>query len=172
MKKLPAHQLANYRQGFTFIETLVVTTIMIVLGAMVLVSYQNTSRLVRDTRRKRDLANIQVALESYKQATGEYPVSTGCGGTWTWPGCSGWLAELVPDYFPTAPADPKNNYIGFIGNSGYTLTQLTYNYTRLSATTYLLLTRLENQSDLGVNGSQYTANGVTGEGLYVVTQPR
>jgi type II secretory pathway pseudopilin PulG len=151
---------------------LVVTVIMAVLSTIVLVSYQNTSRYVRDTRRKRDLANIQVALESYKQTTGAYPVSTGCGGTWTWPGCDGWMANLVPDYLPTAPEDPRNNYTGAIYNSGYSLSQLTYNYTRLSATTYILLTRMENEGDVAINGSQFISKGVTGEGLYVVSEPK
>ncbi len=159
---------ATKQTGFTFIEMLVVGVIIAVLAAIVAVSFVTTGRFTRDARRKRDLANTQAALESYKQYNGIYPESTVCGGDFTWPGCdSDWIPGIQPDYLEILPVDPKSNYEGEISN--LSTQTYTYNYTRLTNTSYQLLTRLENDDDASINGSTY---GYTGSNIYVVVQPR
>jgi len=53
------------KKGFTLIELLVVITIIAVLAAVGLVSYQNAGKRSRDARRIEDLKEIQKGLEQY-----------------------------------------------------------------------------------------------------------
>lgn len=154
--------------GFTFIEILVVSVLISVLAAIITVSFIATGRFTRDARRKRDLSNLQAALELYKRQYGEYPESIGCGGDYTWPGCaSDWIPGLVDEFATQLPSDPKQNTTGEIGD--LSTETYTYNYTRPTATTYHLLTRLENADDNAINGDNF---GYTGTNIYVVTEPR
>jgi len=59
--------------GFTFIELLVVTTLVLVLSTVGVVSYQTAQRKGRDSKRKSDLEQIRAALEMYRSDTGSYP---------------------------------------------------------------------------------------------------
>lgn len=156
------------RSAFTFIEILVVTVLIGVLAAIVVVSFVNAGAFTRDARRKKDLANLQAALEAYKLQNTEYPESNVCGGDFTWPGCSSeWIPDLAPDFVSDLPVDPRQNTTGEIGDTS--TETFTYNYTRPTATTYQILTRLENENDTAVNGDDY---GYSGTGIYVVVQPR
>lgn len=154
--------------GFTFIEILVVTILIGVLATIVMVSFVSTGEFTRDARRKKDLAALQAALEVYKLNNGEYPNHSLCNSTATWPGCrTPWIPGLNEEYVSQLPRDPRQNITGFIGNTN--TETYTYNYIRVSATDYRLLTRLENENDTDLNGAQY---GYTGEAIYVVLPPR
>lgn len=161
------------KNGFTFLEILVTTVIIGVMTAVIVVSYSSASKTTRDARRKKDLGNIQAALEIYKLQNGEYPDSSSCvsGGGWTWPNCIAplWIPGLDESYIPTIPVDPKGNVNGYIGSTTPNPPDHTYNYQRLTPTTYYLLTRLENEEDPTVNGGTY---GFTGEGIYVLVEPK
>lgn len=160
--------MVTARKGFTFIEILVVTVILMLLMGIVVVSFQSASKQTRDARRKKDLAGLQSTLEMYKTNVGSYPASSGCGGSWTWPGCqSEWIPGLIPDYLSALPTDPKGDASAFIGN--LSTATYTYNYSRPTATTYILLTRLENTADPVLNGDDY---GYSGLGIYVVSEPK
>lgn len=63
------------KNGFTFIELLVVITIIAVLFAVGTVSYITISQNSRDARRKADLESIRQALEMCRTIDGAYPVS-------------------------------------------------------------------------------------------------
>jgi general secretion pathway protein G len=161
-------KLRRKNSGFTFIEILVVTIIIGILASVVMVSYVNTSRLTRDSRRKKDLANLQAALEIYKANTGSYPDHISCASSATWPGCgSPWIPGLDDNYVSEMPSDPKENVTGFIGNGS--ADTYTYNYIQISPSSYRLLARLENANDASINGSQYGYSGVR---IYVVPEPR
>lgn len=154
--------------GFTFIEVLVTSVLIAVLAAILTISFVAAGQFTRDARRKKDLANLQVALEAYKLQYGQYPDSDGCTGGVTWPGCvSDWIPGLVPTFTPSLPTDPKQNYSGEIADLA--TETYTYNYTRPTAVTYQLITRLENSSDGMINGDAY---GYSGTNIYVVIQPR
>ncbi len=161
------------QQGFTFLEVLVSTVIIAVMTAIIVVSYSSASRSSRDARRKKDLANIQAALEIYKLHNGEYPDSSACvsGSGWTWPGCLTplWIPGLTADYIPTIPEDPKGDGNGFLGNTSPSTPDYTYNYQQVTPASYFLLTRLENTEDPALNGAQY---GFSGEGIYVLVEPK
>lgn len=61
------------KKGFTLIELLVVIAIIGVLASVVLASLNTARRKSRDARRLADIKQIQVALELYFDANGEYP---------------------------------------------------------------------------------------------------
>lgn len=156
------------QRGFTFIEILVVTILIGVLATIVMVSFVSSSEHTRDARRKKDLAALQAALEVYKLNNGEYPSHTLCNAQATWPGCrTPWVPGMTEDYISALPVDPKQNTTGFIAN--LSTETFTYNYVRVTTTSYHLITRLENEDDDLVNGSTY---GYSGAGIYVVTQPK
>lgn len=77
------------KNGFTLIELLVVVSIIAVLSAIGLVSYNNFLKNARDARRQSDLRLIQSALERYKSDKKYYPVTLDLAG-----------------YLNTLPADP------------------------------------------------------------------
>lgn len=160
----------NARTGFSLIEVIVAMTIVAVLAAVSVVSYSGAVKTSRDARRKKDLVQIQAALEAYKLVNGTYPVHTACASTHTRPGCNGldpWIPGITSTYIDVLPTDPNAKVPGYIPSSP---TTYTYNYRRINATTYHLITRLENTSDPGLNGNQYGYSGTTG--IYVLASPR
>lgn len=60
-------------KGFTFIELLVVITIIAVVFAAGIVSYTTISKNSRDARRRADVEAIRQALEMCRSITGDYP---------------------------------------------------------------------------------------------------
>lgn len=87
----------SVKKGFTLIELLVVVSIIAILMAAGLVSFQTAQKSGRDARRKGDLKGIQNAFEQYFLASGTYPAS--CNGVLT-P-----TPQLLPGGYPT---DPKS----------------------------------------------------------------
>jgi len=61
------------QKGFTFIELLVVITIIGVVFAAGIVSYTQISKNSRDARRRSDLEAIRQALEMCRSIAGVYP---------------------------------------------------------------------------------------------------
>lgn len=60
-------------RGFSLIELLVVTTIIIVLSAIGLVTFQNAGQSARNGKRKADLESVRQALVLYRSDQGAYP---------------------------------------------------------------------------------------------------
>ena len=114
------------KNGFTFIELLVVVTIIGVIFAAAAVSYTQISRNSRDARRRSDLETIRQALEMCRSLAGVYPsaiYSVGGGQVQ----CSDTNATIT---LKTTPFDPKpctgydNGQYSYSpdGFGGYTLT--------------------------------------------------
>ena len=106
----------GWSKGFTFVELLVVVTIIAVLTAVAVVSYTSTNKKARDTKRKADLQEIRSALEIKRAECGVYgPLSLYDTGV----ECDGDV-YLAPDRVPT---DPKsgNDYNYVITASIYAL---------------------------------------------------
>lgn len=82
------------------IELLVVATIMIILTAIGLVSYQNATRNARNGKRKADLETVRSALVLYRTDNGEYPDQSTFDAA---------ITELYTDGYISASAmtDPK-----------------------------------------------------------------
>ena len=95
------------QKGFSLIELLVVATIIIVLSTIGIVSYANSGRSARDSRRKADLETVRQAMVLYRSEHGAYPVGCGSGHNPMIFGCrtedlveAGYLSE-------PRPFDPK-----------------------------------------------------------------
>lgn len=86
------------KNGFSLIELLVVTTLIIVLTTLGLVSYRSANIKARDGKRMADLEQVRSALEMYRSEVDVYPL-----GDW-----GGMMTLLVDgEYLKTVPADPK-----------------------------------------------------------------
>ncbi len=118
------------KNGFTFIELLVVITIMAVMMAAAIVSYTNTNTRSRDSKRRADLEVIRSALEICRANTGTYPATI--TGSIV---CSDGITTLA-----STPNDPQNTGVHV------------YAYSRLTTTTYTLTAQLE----LPVNPTAYS----------------
>ena len=84
------------KKGFTLIEILVVTTIIVLLTATAVVTYSTFLKQSRDAKRKTDLGQISAALEMYRSNNDTYPTT----------GLSQLTAPTV--YIQSIPTDPKN----------------------------------------------------------------
>lgn len=116
MMKKNALSLSN---GFTLIELLVAMSVMVVLMAIGLASYQGARKVARDSKRKADLEQIRSALEIYRTdcktypATGEVVSGTQLEGTRT----SGTSCLTSDIYMEKIPADPSTNSYYYHWNS-------------------------------------------------------
>lgn len=67
------------RFGFTMIELLVVTTIIIVLSTVGLVSFRAAGQNARNGKRKADLESVRQSLVLYRTDNGSYPSGSDFG---------------------------------------------------------------------------------------------
>ena len=128
--------ISSQKRGFTLIEVVIVVAVIGILAAVVLASVGEARKKARDTQRKSDLQQIQLALRLYKDTNGTYPPS-GCGngagifvnnGNYKWasPGlgtvsnyveCENYISGLVPGYIAALPKDPNKENVDNLGFS-------------------------------------------------------
>ncbi len=98
------------RLGFTFIEILVSISIIAILVAISTSGLSNIQGKSRDGKRKTDLGQIQVAIESYRDGStaSTYPadIPEQCAGT-------GGITAGSNTYLATVPHDPKCNTLSY-----------------------------------------------------------
>lgn len=165
MKRLNTKKL-----GFTLIEIMVVSMIIMVLTVLVVVNLQDSKMKSRDSRRIVDLNVIAAALGVYKDSTGNYATdlsnldtSAGknsggviadlTGTNWEyWSDTSKvGLKEIEPGYIDKLPRDPLNTatnaYFYYYEPVSWTNSQ--YGVTCPTDTTcaFMLSANLENNSD-------------------------
>jgi len=93
--------LARPSTGFTLIELLVVVAIIGLLSSVVLASLGSAKTRGRDTKRLSDIKVLQLTLEMYYDAVGEYPNSASAAPVQTA------LGVLVPSYIGAISDDPN-----------------------------------------------------------------
>lgn len=95
--------------GFSLIELLVVATIIIILSAIGLVTFQNAGQNARNGKRKADMETVRQALVLYRSDGNPYPADDFESVT----------ADLITAGYLSAPAptDPKED-------SGYVYTDM------------------------------------------------
>lgn len=134
--------------GFTLIEILIVTSMIMLITLLGLVDFGGLRRRARDARRKSDLKQIQKALELYRarQSPPRYPGSLPVpGNCWTSAGdgtpCPpGGAPNII--YMEKMPGDPIKQPLA------------SYSYSQVNTLNYLLCACLENASDPeGTSGS-------------------
>lgn len=102
------------RKGFSLIELLVVTTVIITLMAIGTVYYRGAQAKSRDNKRKVDLEQVRAGLEMYRSEEDTYPVGS------SWDNMTSTL--VTDDYLPSAPTDPKGySYYYTSDGSAYTV---------------------------------------------------
>lgn len=132
-------------RGFTLIELIVAVTIISILTVVGLVSFTGTNKRARDTRRIADLTNIRMALELYRQGTGN-----------TYPASSALSSSLVSNYIEKIPVGPKNE---------------SYSYTKITGYTYRICARVEDVGSTSADVLGCTAPLSGYVGYYKVTNP-
>jgi len=102
------------RSGFSMIELLVVTTIIIVLTTIGLVTYQSTGVNARNGKRKADMETVRQALVLYRVEQGTYPVGSSFSG----------MVTTVSDYLSAVDmSDPVGApYVYSYNSDGVTFT--------------------------------------------------
>ncbi len=98
----------RFLTGFTMIELLVVTTIMIILTTIALVSYRNATQNSRNAKRKTDVQTVRQALVLYRSDNGCYPEDS----TYLE------MVATISEYLSEIPYDPQ----GSEAEPGYTYT--------------------------------------------------
>lgn len=96
----------RYSKAFTFIELLVVITIISLLTAIGAVSYSQFLKQSRDGKRKADIEQIRAAVEMYRSNNGSYPLTANFSfGNCTDPGGLTDGGGII--YLTKASNDPK-----------------------------------------------------------------
>jgi general secretion pathway protein G len=119
MIKLSSPTLLSRRAGFTMIELLVVTTIIIVLSTIGLISFRQTGMNARNGKRKADLENIRSSLVLYRTDNGSYPATSDFDT----------MLTTISDYTSSVSiTDPKNDdvYVYEYTSAGPTFTLTAY----------------------------------------------
>jgi len=135
-------------RGFTLIELLIVITIIGILVATGIYSWQAAQVKGRDNRRKTEIKAVQQALENYFQINGKYPNSsagtitcniTGDSSTHAW-GTAFTCGSNT--YMQKLPSDPTQQL-----TAGY------YYSSNATNTTYVVSAQLENLRDYDISQS-------------------
>ena len=134
---------SKIRVGFTLIELLIVIVIIGALAAIFFANYLGVQQRARDSKRKSDLKQIQLALELINSDTGSYPYSLyPVGGDCP---TSSSLRAGTPavTYMAKIPCDPSSITYIFLPPGNY------YYYS--DGSTYTLRSCIENTNDLDQN---------------------
>lgn len=108
-------KIRSYQTGFSMIELLVVSSIIILISSIALVSFQTATLRSRNGKREADISQVRSALEVYRATEGTYPVHVNY---------SGLMANNDFAQFLTgaSPSDPKDStpYVYTYTSDGFT----------------------------------------------------
>lgn len=138
--------MVHKKSGFSFVELLIVISIMTILATLGIASYTNVQQGGRDGRRKADMQLIRGALENYRENNNAYPTPVVASNGL--PFGTGALTDAAGNvYLQTIPQDP--------------LSARKYYYT-LNGADYTLATKLEGTSSCTVAPTPGTNSCGTG----------
>lgn len=159
-------------RGFSLVELLVVTSIIIALAGIAMVVYTSAQQKSRDARRKDDLLSITRALEIYYQKNGRYPCNSNiqysatAAAFWITDTDCGTRIDFNNQYISALPKDPKDNTANFQDNNndnkyGYAYWQVDHSGGSCPGGVgqyYILWTKLENLGDPDRNSTKEYKN--------------
>ena len=115
--------MKKIQNGFTLVELLVVIAIIGILASIIMASLSTAKAKGRDGKRLSDIKQIQLALELYDDACGNFPVTIyGTSGNVCNAGGSSPFGLVAGGYITTVPTDPSGSVACTDGsqNSCYT----------------------------------------------------
>lgn len=153
--------------SFTFIEVLIVISVIGTLSAISYSTFQSTRLKSRDVVRKRDVHSVGLALSLYRKDNNRYPLDNNSGSMYgfctsdaiTYPNASSYWTTLetsLSPYMPSLPLDPiakcGRNTLAYHSGPGYENFLRAYSYDtrefQLSYTPrYSFWAALENKND-------------------------
>jgi len=160
--------LGKQKSGFTLIELLVVIAIIGILASVVLSSLNDARALARDSVRRAELRQVQIALEYYYQKYGTYRVvNSGWNG-----GGNGWFGYEDGGAYTVAVSRVLYNE-GFLSeplvdapfNSSATQPEYMM-YLCDGGSNYSISSTLERPTTDDITHIQATCNGVGSNGTY------
>ena len=113
-------RLFSKNSGFTLVELLATTAIIVVLASIVMTSVTSAKYRANDAKRRSDLKMLAIALAKYHFDYGSYPIATGPFG-WMGNSVNGglhatdYIPGLVPNYISVLPLDPDGDSTGWGG---------------------------------------------------------
>ena len=139
------------KRGFTLIEILVVITIIAILTGTGTVAYKNAVIKGDDGKRKQDLLAVKGALTLFYEDNHKYP-PLDPANTRTASASDeddNWIPDLVPNYLPKLPKDPKQSVPAVLITECSDVSKLNvYCYTVTSnRQSFTLWGQLQNQND-------------------------
>lgn len=141
------------RRGFTLIELLIVISIIGVLATIGLTALTGAQRSARDAKRIGVVREIITALESYYNANGKYPQTSGFVNSG--PGC--WIPDdFCPTYMNPVPSDPTNSGTLVISYSSAGLSRYQIDYTLERPNANAIQTPTDGYPDPDYGGNNYT----------------
>ncbi len=95
----------DLKSGFTLVELLLVLVILATLAAVVVPRFTRRSQQARTTAARVDIANLEVALDTFEIDTGRYPTTEeGLGALVEQPaGLTGWHTPYIKRGVPNDP---------------------------------------------------------------------
>lgn len=142
-KRILANVKVMSKKGFTLIELLITITIIVILAAIGIITYQSVLKSGRDSKRQSDLRSIQSALEQYRSDQGSYSatISFSAGQN---------ISSGTRIYLNEVPLDPTGSPQYCYHASPDTCTS--------ACTSYELYAKLENPP---AGAGTYTCNATT-----------
>lgn len=101
-----------YKKGFTFIELLVVISIISLLASIILASLNAVRIKARDSKRIQEIIQLRTAMELYYDTNGTYPPTlnenSGYDLSYLPAGSPNFIPSLVPSFITENLKDPFN----------------------------------------------------------------
>lgn len=146
-------------KGFTLVELLVAMSVIALLMAITIVSYDSLTKNARDAQRKSDLKQIQSGLEQYYRDQGFYPASSPSPLT-----AGAVMTNLIGN--PASPAPSPQTYLKEVPGEAV---DSTHPYLYVPSTinaSYCLFAEMENASNVSL-----TTGCSSGDYNYSVSSP-
>lgn len=127
--------MKKQKRGFTLMELLITMGIIVLLMGVGVVSYSQTNKKARDSKRKADIESIRSALELYRTDQGQYPALTVDGSNCI---TSTSITSGAITYLANLPTDPTTNcYKYLLGASPFTTYEITCTFEDGSGCSYI-----------------------------------